>query len=574
MRTEIREIMRIFGAETMHKFAPMHRFAVTAVFALSCFAGKAQYENLDAYLERMAELKKYIGTVMLATDDKILYEKATGPAAAEPGTDGTVKMNTPESAYRIGSITKPFTAVMVLKSAENGVVSLDDKLAKWHPEVRNAEQISLRQMLSHTSGIPSYTDLSDMKDWKYRENRTDEMIIRIRDLQPEFEPGTRYKYSNSNYFLLGSVLEKLYNKPYEALLEEMVTGPLGMKKTGIDAVRNRIALSEGLSPTLSGWNAVPPVHPSVPYAAGALYCTANDLHTFSAAVFSGGLFKEEATLSKMKTPVQSNYGLGLFESEAAGEFALAHNGGIDGYSSTWMYFPDKGLHLILLSNNFISDHSSVADAAVRIHRGESTELPQARASKVLPLETLNKYAGAYSLDAGFLLDVRAAGGGLSCQIPGQERVQLQAANDTVFFSQIHNLEIVFTREDDGSTAYLTLEQAGYTFKGEPFNLPDHVFEPDAKVLARLAGDYEIRPGFDLRIFVRDGVLMGQATGQGAFELIAESETRYFATVAPIDIEFERDDDGRATGLKLRQAGQVLQADRKKEGPEGEKQPQD
>lgn len=542
----------------------MYRFVLTAALALSCFAAKAQYENLDAYLDRMAELKKFIGTVMLATDDKILYEKATGPAASEPGPDGTAKMNAPESAYRIGSITKPFTAVMVLKSAENGDLSLDDRLAKWHPEVRNAEQITLRQMLSHTSGIPSYTDLSDMDKWKYRENRTDEMIIRIRDRQPEFEPGKRYKYSNSNYFLLGSVLEKVHEKPYEALLEEMVTAPLGMKKTGIDAEKNRMELSEGLSPTLSGWKSVPPVHPSVPYAAGALYSTVNDLHTFSAALHSGLLFKNDSTLAKMKTPVESNYGLGLFESEAAGAFALAHSGGIDGYSSTWMYFPEKGLHLVLLSNNFISDHSAVVDAAVRIHRGESVELPRARQSTLLSAEVLSKYTGAYALDAGFLLDVSAAGGGLSCQIPGQERVQLQAANDTVFFSQIHNLEIVFTLNADGTTAYLTLEQAGYTFKGEPFNLPDHVFQVDEQKLRKLTGDYELREGFDLRIFLQDGVLMGQATGQGAFELMAESETRFFATVAPIDIEFELDSDGNAVSIALKQAGQVLRAERKAE----------
>lgn len=542
----------------------MYRYALTAAFTLCLFAGKAQYENLDTYLERMAELKKFTGSVMLATDDKILYENATGPAAAEPGLDGTPKVNTPESAYRIGSITKSFTAVLVLKSAENGDLSLGDKLAKWHPEVRNAEQITLSQMLSHTSGIPSYTELSDMDKWKYRENGTDEMIIRIRDRQPEFEPGKRYKYSNSNYFILGSVLEKVHKKPYEILLEEMVTGPLGMKNTGIDQEKNRTELSEGLSPTLGGWKSVQPVHPSVPYAAGALYSTANDLHTFSVALYSGRLFKEDSTLVKMKTPVQSNYGLGLFESEAAGEFALAHNGGIDGYSSTWMYFPEKGLHLILLSNNFLSDHSSVADAAVRIHKGETVELPMARQATALSVEVLNKYAGAYALEAGFLLDVSAAGGGLSCQIPGQERVQLQAADDTTFFSQIHNLEIVFTLNAEGTPEYLTLEQGGYTFKGEPFDLPDHVFEVDEQILRQLTGDYEIREGFDLRIFLQDGVLMGQATGQVAFELMAESETRFFATMAPIDIEFEREGDGKATGITLRQAGQVLHAERKEE----------
>lgn len=533
---------------------------------LICREGSAQYDNLNDYLDRMTALKKFTGTVMIATDDKILFEKATGPATA----DGD-RMNEANSAYRIGSITKSFTSVLVLKSVEAGKISLDDKLSTWHPEVNNADKVTVRQLLSHTSGIASYTDLPDMAEWKYEDNAVDVMIIRIRGLKPEFEPGKKHKYSNSNYFLLGSVLEKIHKKPYATLIDEMITEPLGMRRTGIDPDAKRVDLSMGLSPQINGWKAVPPVHMSVPYAAGALYSTVNDLHTFSAALFGNRIFEKEATLTEMKTPVIGTYGLGLFESEVADEKAVAHNGGLDGYSSVWLYFPERGLHIISLSNSLLSDHASVTDAALRVHRGEKVEIPTARQATVLPAEVLRRYAGSYALEAGFLLDVAAGGGGLSCQVPGQERVHLQAATDTVFFSDIHNLEITFHMAEDGkSVRELTLEQGGHSFKGQPFNLPDQIFKVDEKKLQKLTGVYEIQPGFDLTISLHDGVLTGQATGQGAFELIAENETRFFATVAPIDIEFETDKKGFAEAITLRQAGQVLHAKRKKDEADGEK----
>lgn len=527
---------------------------------LICRESSAQYENLNAYLDRMVELKKFTGTVMIATDDKILFERAVGPATADEE-----RLNEPTSAYRIGSITKSFTSALVLKTAEAGKISLDHKLSKWHPEVTNAENVTIRQMLSHTSGIASYTDLPDLAEWKYEDNTTADMIIRIRDLKSQFEPGTQHKYSNSNYFLLGSVLEKIYEKPYAQLIEEMITEPLGMRRTGINPEEQRIELSMGLSPQINGWKPVPPVHMSVPYAAGALYSTVNDLHTFSVALFGNRIFEKEATLTEMQTPVIGTYALGLFESEVAEEKAVAHNGGIDGYSSVWLFFPERRLHIISLSNSFLSDHASVTDAALRVHRGEEVEIPPARQAKILPSEILKRYTGSYALDAGFLLDVSAGGGGLTCQVPGQERVHLQAASDSVFFSQIHNLEIEFHMTADGqSVRDLTLKQGGYSFVGEPFNLPDKIFKVDEETLQKLTGVYEIQPGFELTITVSDGTLMGQATGQGAFELIAESKTRFFATVAPIDIEFETDKNGYAEGMTLKQAGQVLHADRKQE----------
>ncbi|MFN2424677.1 MAG: DUF3471 domain-containing protein, partial [Cryomorphaceae bacterium] len=227
--------------------------------------------------------------------------------------------------------------------------------------------------------------------------------------------------------------------------------------------------------------------------------------------------------------------------------------------------PERGLHIISLSNSMLSDHASVTDAALRVYRGEKVEIPTARQATALSAEVLERYTGSYALEAGFLIQVASGASGLTCQVPGQELVHLQAASENGFFSDIHSLEITFHMTEEGdSVSELTLTQGGQNFKGQPFNLPAQVVKIDEKKLRKLTGVYELQPGFDLTISLNGGTLSGQATGQGAFELIAESETRFVATVAPIEIDFETDENGVAKAINLKQAGQVLHAERKDE----------
>lgn len=517
----------------------------------------AQYGELEAYMDRLNELRRFNGVVLIGDKDRVVFEHAVGQADAE----GNEKIKRQTSFY-IGSVTKPFTATLVLQAVERGEISLFDTLASFFPRINMADEVTIRHMLSHTSGIGSYTDMSSMKRWKNRENSREEMLSRIEDLRPRFKPGERYEYSNSNYYLLGAILEEVQRKTYEEILREGILGPLGMKHSGIDPGAAQKHMAEGLSPTLQAWESVELVHLSVPFAAGAMYSNATDLHSFSQALFASELFKVPQSLELMTTTVEGNYGLGLFQLEVEGESALGHTGGIDGYSALMLFFPSSGLHFISLSNSLVSDHLDIASAAMRLHNGESIELPETRQATLLPPELLQRYAGSYSLEAGFLLDVQARQGYLTCQVPGQDVVELLAANDTAFYSEIHNLDLFFQVDSAGAAVEsIRLDQAGYSFKGTPFQLPSSVLALPQKKLQRLIGVYALGPGFDLEVSLMDEKLMAQATGQDAFELIAESETRFFATVAPIDIEFDLDKTGRAKGLTLKQSGQVIYAER-------------
>jgi hypothetical protein len=303
----------------------------------------------------------------------------------------------------------------------------------------------------------------------------------------------------------------------------------------------------------------------VPFAAGAMYANAYEMYIFSKALFSGKLFAEKSSLELMRTPVKGVYGLGVYKSEITGLQTIGHNGGIEGYSALWAYIPSLGMHVVSLSNSMVSDHEAIVDAALRIHGGEVVALPEARQAIMLTAASLQRLAGAYLLDQGFLLNVQASANGLSCQAMDQDPVALKASTDTSFFSEIYNLDLRFQLDSaQMKVEKVVLEQAGLSLEGEPYSLPDQMRQLDKAKLQRLIGIYELSPGFELTIALQGDKLMAQATGQSPFELMAEDETHFFATVAPIDIQFELGDDGRASALLLKQAGQVSYAERKEE----------
>jgi CubicO group peptidase (beta-lactamase class C family) len=534
---------------------PYTQMMLCVLAAAVSLSANAQYDVLDLYMTRMASMRKFTGTVLLAEGNKVLYHKSVGPAKAAAD-----KANTNESAYLIGSVTKTFTATLVLRLAEQKRLTLDDALHKYLPTFPRSEEVTIRHLLSHTSGIPSYTELSDFNEWKYQRTVALEIIDRVAPLSYRFDPGTYYEYSNTNYILLGHIIETVTGKPWDIVMREGITGPLNMEHTGTDPNRRGLKLSEGLTASREGYASVPMVHPSVPGAAGALYSTTTDLLKFSRALHSGQLFAERQTLTLMTTPVKDSYGLGIYRSKVAGMDGIGHNGGIDGYAAQWVYFPEKDLHLITLSNNMTADHAAVGEAMVRTYLGETIEIPAERKLLHVKEDILERYVGAYELATDVLLDIYIENGGLKARATKQDAFDLYAQSDSSFYALVAVIDITFHMGDDGKASALTLEQGGAKIKARRFVLPDLRLQlPEAK-LKRLEGTYEIQPGFNLEISVKDGKLMAQATGQPSFELFAESDTRFFATEAFIDVEFEIK-GGKATAVTLNQAGHVMRAEK-------------
>ena len=238
-------------------------FATLLTLALFT-AGYAQTldkAKLDQFFDRLAEKNKAMGSLTIAKDGNVLYTRAIGYSQIN-GTEK--KPLTAASRFRIASITKTFTAVMILQLVEEGKLKLTDTLDKFFPQVPNAQKITILQILSHRSGIPNVR--RDQATWKPGAPVTkDEMLALIVKGAPEFEPDTKNSYSNSGYFLLGLILEKLTGKPYDQALEERINSKIGLKDTYIATGRIDVNKDEALTyiNTGSDWKQGFETHPSI-----------------------------------------------------------------------------------------------------------------------------------------------------------------------------------------------------------------------------------------------------------------------------------------------------------------------
>lgn len=308
-------------------------------------AGKA-----DAYLRAKAGAGAFSGTVLLARGDKVLFVKGYGFANAEWRIP-----NDADTRFPIASITKTFTAALVLKLRQQGRLSLEDPLCKFlAPCPESWRAIRLNQLLLQTSGIPDYAKDRDFLKKVRQRQSLDELLAMLRDRPLEFTPGAKHAYSNSNYILLGAVLEKAGGKSYETLLRELLFQPLGMKHTGLDD--NTLVLANrasGYTPAGKGLANAPFVDSSWLYAAGGIYSTVGDLQIWARAMQSGRVLPREE-VARMWAPAHGNYGYGWQLLAASPQWhnrrLVFHAGGITGFASDLLIYPDEQVTVIVLAN--------------------------------------------------------------------------------------------------------------------------------------------------------------------------------------------------------------------------------
>jgi CubicO group peptidase (beta-lactamase class C family) len=514
------------------------------------------YGKLDAYLGAMAEQKKFIGSILVAQGDSVVYQNGFGPASA----NGDEK-NSAESQYLIGSITKTFTAIAVLQLFEKGKLALSDPLSKYVSLFPNSEKITIRHLLSHRSGIKNYTDLPDIESWLGDEISSLLIVEKVMDYPLAFEPGSMYSYSNTNYILLGIIIEQVSGSDYEKYLNENVLKPMGLKNTGMNYKKAK-ELSVGLVPTAEGWTAARKVNKSVPFSAGALYSCTEDMYTFSKAFFNAEFFESETTYEMMINFDEGSYAFGVFADQIDEDIFIGHNGGIDGYAANWAYFQDLDLHAVVLSNYAGSDNTAVLDAILHIQSGKEVSIPEERKAINMSREKLEKTVGLYEIQKGFNLNVFLENEKLMAQASGQGALELFAQNDSTFFATVADIEIVFHMSGNNPATALTLYQSGGQTKAPRIESNKKVMEIDVADLKVLEGTYTLQEGFELRIFTEGDKLMGQATGQESFELFAESRKDFFNQEFGLEISFSFNENGETKGLTLYQSGAKFEAEKK------------
>lgn len=411
---------------------------------------------MDQVVRASADADEFSGAILVARDGEVLLDQGYGFANREwrIANDGDTK-------FRLGSLSKQFTAVAIMRLNERGLVDLDAPVKTWLPDAPAAwDAVTVRHLLNHTSGVPNFTAFADFAAQKTLPATTASLIARFSGRPLDFQPGEGFAYSNSGYVLLSAIIEAASGQSYADFVTAELFQPLGMTDSGYDdhdAILPRRA--SGYTLTGSGVANADYVDMSIPMGAGALYSTPHDLLKWEQGLF-GGRVLNAASMTALTTPVRNNYAMGLVVSQAEGRTLVWHNGAIEGFNTYMAYDPGDRTAVIVLGNLNGEAPDKLGAALVTLARGGTVTLASERASVALPPETLAAYAGVYELAPTFAITITVADGKLMAQATGQQAFALTAEAVDAFFLTAVDARITFTRDEAGTVQGLVLHQGG------------------------------------------------------------------------------------------------------------------
>ncbi|HEX9940497.1 MAG TPA: serine hydrolase [Thermoanaerobaculia bacterium] len=549
-------------------------FAFLLVLALSLAPARAATAPADlaAYADRLLAAAYPAdqpgAAVLVMKDGQVVLRKGYGMANLELGVPVS-----PDMVFEIGSVTKQFTAAAILMLEEQGKLRLADEVTKYLPDYpTHGEKITIEHLLTHTSGIPSYTGLPEWFSRIREDLKVEDVIALFKDKPLEFKPGEQWRYNNSAYILLGAVIEKASGKSYERFVEEEIFQKLGMTHSRYghheEVIPRRAA---GYTRDENGFRHANYVSMTQPYSAGSLMSTVDDLAIWDRALAGETLLKK-ASLERMFTPARLSsgrstrygYGLGVYELE--GRRVLEHGGGIFGYTSFLLRVPEEGLFVAILSNSD-SPETSPDSLALRIAAKALGKPLEERTPVTLDDKKLDEYVGVYRFDEQTTRTITREGPKLFSQRSGGSRQEILATARDEFFFKDGDARLHFRRDAQGRVTGADFtprsgpEESG-TKTTDPLPQERKAIRLDPALYDALAGEYELRPGFVLTITREGDKIFAQATGQPKLEIFPESETRFFLKEVDAQLEFVRGEGGQVTGLKLHQGGRVMEAKRK------------
>ena len=409
--------------------------------AQSGFAQTFDKAKLDSYFHALEENNKFMGSVAVSKNGTIIYTKSIGFADIENHVKATEK-----SKYRIGSISKTFTAVLILKAVEEKKLDLNQNIDKWFPAIENAHEITVKQLLSHRSGIHNFTDDPDYLTWNTQAKTEKEMLDIIAKGGSDFKPDYKAEYSNSNYVLLTYILEKTFSKSYSELLQEYIVKPIGLTNTGVFGKINTNN-NDCKSYSFSGnWELESETDPTVPLGAGAIISTPIDLTKFADALFGGKLLAPES-LELMKT-IKDHYGIGLFQIPFYKSIGYGHTGGIDGFSSVYAHFDDEKISYALTSNGTNFNNNDISIAVLSALYNKPYEIPVFTSFNLTP-EDLDQYLGVYaSQEIALKITITKKGNTLIAQGTNQPSFPLEATGKDQFKFEQAGVELEFNPADN------------------------------------------------------------------------------------------------------------------------------
>lgn len=544
--------------------------AALAMCALIPASSQAGLESdFDQYLRAASDVWKFQGAVLVAKDGQIVYRKPFGYADHELDVKNRTRMK-----FQIGSITKQFTAACIMLLVEEGKIKLDDPITRHLPDYPSnpGDRITIHHLLSHTSGIPNYTAMLDVWNRRALETSVADLMATFKDKPLEFEPGQEWSYSNSGYIVLGAIVEAASGMSYEEFVESRIFDALGMENSGYDH-REEIIEDRAKGYYLGDDGELKNasfVHMSVPYAAGALYSTVNDLLTWDQALYGEQLLSS-TSLEKMFTPVKNNYGYGFMIQDVFDRKLIWHNGGIDGFLTTLNRWVDEKVTIIVLSNNISAPVEDIANSLAAIMFGRPYDIPVKKEPIAVNPASYSDYVGVYKIEEDEYRIITVEDGSLFSQRTGGARLEIfPEAKDKFFFEHDNTVTITFVRNDAGEVISHVVHQQGEDGSALKLEGPEAEeilarvtrADVDPSIYKRYSGEYQLAPEFMLKVWTEGDKIMTQATGQAPIEIFPSSETEFYLTAVDAQITFIVDEtDGTVTGLILHQGGRDIPADK-------------
>ncbi len=417
-----------------------------AVLALFCliFQVKAQQyaTKIDSLINKAVSLKRFNGAVLVSKNGKIVFKKSYGYQDIQ-----YKKENAPNTIFQVGSMTKQFTAAVVLKLAEQQKLSLDDKISKYFPDLKRGDEITIKNLLTHTSGLSEiFRDTFFLKENKQKHISKEKLLSFFIDKSLYFDPGTQYAYCNSGYVLLGLIIEKVSGKSYEQMVRNFILKPLKMTHSGFDfaGLKSRekalgyIKFSTTENISSMPWDS------TFTYSAGSLYSTVGDLFLWHQGLLHNKILTRES-LAKAYTPFLEGYGLGCWIDTLYEKRVISHGGNIEGFTSYFGRIEEDDVCVILLNNIYNRERESIATSLLAIlynkpyHFFDEIKLSAA---------VLDKYVGNYEINANYHIKITRTDDTLHAQINDEPLFQIFADKENSFFEKEEDIRIKFKINPD------------------------------------------------------------------------------------------------------------------------------
>ncbi|HEX5167788.1 MAG TPA: serine hydrolase [Cyclobacteriaceae bacterium] len=496
--------------------------------------------------------------VLVSKGGEVIYKKGFGYADIEKK-----QLIKPDTKFRIGSITKQFTGAAILKLQEEGKISVTDKLSKFLPDFPRADEVTIHQLLTHISGIHSYTSKPEFIQ-KVTAPITEEELIAFFKSDPyDFNPGEKWQYNNSAFFLLGHIIGKVSGKPYGDYLKETFFDPLGMTNTGIHSSKLKLENeAKGYTKENSAYKLATNWDMSWAGGAGAIYSTVEDLYKWNEALFNGKVLQEKSLqagltpvlLNNGKKPDNASYGYGLGINEYRGQDVVEHNGGLHGFVSQLARYREENVTVVLLTNLSPPEVSLNSNTIAEFLLWDKMEKQKANVVNTSVSEDVSQYTGRYDFGNGAVMIISAENNNLFAQLTGQQKFPIFPSGEGEYFWKVVEAKIAFVKNANGEVEYGNFEQNSNKLRVAKMK-EDVIVSIDKALYVLYSGKYDYGNNMVITISTESDKLFVQATNQPKFEIFPVSETEFIVREVNAKLLFVKEGDGKISKLILDMAGQ-------------------